>query len=87
MTLQPHEWQIIALADGPELDSGHGGHHRDEDFAFMQTVAPLVTGGLLEMEVVAKVPPMQGDGGRAVLAGAHGRGGCGHGAAGGDHHR
>lgn len=59
VTLQPHEWQIVARADGKTSIAEMAAELNAEEFAFMQTVAPLVTAGLLELELVAKAPPMR----------------------------
>jgi hypothetical protein len=59
ITLQPHEWQIVAQVDGKVSIGEMAAHMRADEFAFMQTVAPLVTAGLLKLEVVAKAPPLK----------------------------
>jgi hypothetical protein len=59
VTLQPHEWQIIAMADGRASIADIAAELHVDEFTFMQTVAPLVTAGLLQLEVVAKVAPLR----------------------------
>ena len=59
ITLQPHEWQIIAQVDGRISIGEMAANMRADEFAFMQTVVPLVTAGLLKLEVVAKAPPLK----------------------------
>ena len=63
VTLQPHEWQIIAQVNGKQTIAEIAAAAQAEDeFAFMRMVAPLVSAGLIFLETpAAKAPPLRAE--------------------------
>jgi hypothetical protein len=60
VTLQPHEWQIIAQVNGKQTISEMAATAQADEFAFMRMVAPLVSAGLILLDTpAAKAPPLR----------------------------
>ena len=60
VTLQPHEWQIIAQVTGKQTIAELAEAAQTDEFAFMRLVAPLVSAGLIVLDTPAtKAPPLR----------------------------
>ena len=59
ITLQPHEWQIISQVDGRTTIAELAANMRCEDFALMEALVPMVSGGMLKLELAARVAPVR----------------------------
>lgn len=59
VTLQPHEWQIIAQVNGRDSISEIAARLRTDEVVVMHSCVPLVTAGLLQVETVVKAAPVR----------------------------
>lgn len=60
ITLQPRDWQIITRVNGRDSVADIAANMRVDEFAVLQTLAPLVAAGLIQIEVAAtQAPPVR----------------------------
>lgn len=57
ITLEPHEWQILSQVDGRSTITEIAAHMRCDDFSLMEALVPMVSGGLLRLELAARALP------------------------------
>jgi hypothetical protein len=59
ITIQPHEWQIIAQVNGRDSIAEIAANLRTDEVALMQSFVPLVTAGLMHVDAVIKAAPVR----------------------------
>ncbi|MGH2634207.1 MAG: DUF4388 domain-containing protein [Tepidiformaceae bacterium] len=59
ITLQPHEWQVLSQVDGRTTIGEIAANMRCDEFSLMEALVPMVSGGMLKLELATRAAPVR----------------------------